>query len=155
VVSTEWNTQNKKHNGDTMQNHAVAHKRKRIVLATIDRGIEDSLRKKFAELQYEFNTVQHSLEAVIDLLENDIDLLIIDMDLYGNVSLDVLPVIRKLRPRIPIVLISDDLTHCVRKIAAEQGVTFQAGKPRDPIDMNHIVEVVEKIIAKQELMQVN
>jgi two-component system, NtrC family, nitrogen regulation response regulator GlnG len=138
-----------------MENSMMVNRRKRIVLATIDRGIEDSLSKQFTELHYEFTAVQRSLDAVTKMLDYDIDLLIMDLDMYGNVSVDLLPVIRKLRPRLPIVLISDDLTHCVRRIAAEQGVTFQAGKPRDQHDMHSIVDAAEKIIAKRELLHVN
>jgi len=127
----------------------------RVVLATIDRNIEETLRKKFSERSIDFFSVQRGLDAVTDLLDHDSDLLIVDMDLYGNVSVDLLPLIRKLRPRLPIVLIADDLTQCVRRIAAEQGVTFQTDKPHNLEELLRIVDATEKIIAKRHLLSVN
>jgi two-component system, NtrC family, nitrogen regulation response regulator GlnG len=130
-------------------------RRKRIVLATSDRGIEDSLRKRFSELKYELFTVTRGLEAVTEMLDHDVDLMIVDLDMTGNVGVDVLPVIRRLRPRMPVVMLADDITFQIRKIAAEQGVTFQTTRPRDHHETIEIVEATEKIIAKRELLTVN
>jgi two-component system nitrogen regulation response regulator GlnG len=114
-------------------------RRKRIVLATSDRGIEDSLRKKFGELKYELFTVSRGLEAVTEMLDHDVDLMIVDLDMTGNVGLDVIPVIRRLRPRMPVVMLADDITFQIRKVAAEQGVTYQTNRPRDHHETFEIV----------------
>jgi len=138
-----------------METNKDLKRRKRIVLATSDRGVEDSLRKKFSELHYELFTVSRGLEAVTEMLDHDVDLMIVDLDMTGNVGVDVIPVIRRLRPRMPVVMLADDVTFQIRKVAAEQGVTFQTSRPRDHRETHDIVEATEKIIAKRELLTVN
>jgi len=138
-----------------MQNQDRLGRRKRVVLATIDRRMEETLGQKFSDLEYDFFCVQRSMDTVMDLLNRELDLLILDMDLCGGISIDLLPVVRKLRPCLPVVLISDDLTHSMRRIAAEQGVTFHTGKPNDPEDLGSIVYAAEKIIAKHYCLPVN
>ncbi|OPZ68666.1 MAG: Response regulator receiver domain protein [bacterium ADurb.Bin478] len=140
---------------ESMQNPAFVNGKKRIVLATMDRGMEDALKKHFTQLACEFSCVQRSMEALSDLLDHGLDLLILDMDLYGNVSIDVLPVLRRLRPRLPVVLLSDDLTQNIRTIAAEQGVTYQTEKPHDAAALSSLVDVAASIIAKRELLALN
>lgn len=131
-------------------------KRQRVVVvATSDRGMEDWLRLKFKEKKLLVYFVRRNNEAILEVLDRDIDLLIVDIDISGYVGLDVLPVIRRLRPRLPVILISEDFTYRIRKTAAEQGVTYQSVKPQSALETNDVVSVAEKIVARKELMPAN
>ncbi len=125
-----------------------------IVVATSDRIFEETLRSQF-EQNYRIYCVRRGTEAILQMLEKDIDLLILDVDITGQVGVDILPIIRKLRPRMPVVLISEDFTHRIRKTAAEQGVTFQSVKPHSSDEASDIVAVTEKIISHRETLPVN
>jgi two-component system, NtrC family, nitrogen regulation response regulator GlnG len=126
-----------------------------VVVATSDRGMEDALRAKLGEKQLQVHVVRRNNEAILEILDRDIDLLIIDVDMSGCVGVDILPVVRRLRPRLPVVLISEDFTHRIRKMAAEQGVTYQSQKPHSALETNDIVAITEKIVARRDLMHVN
>ncbi|MBN2354676.1 response regulator [candidate division KSB1 bacterium] len=126
-----------------------------IVVATSDRGMEDSLRMKFKEKNLQVYFVRRNNEAILEVLDRDVDLLIVDIDMTGGVGIDILPVIRRLCPRLPVILISEDFTYRIRKTAAEQGVTYQSVKPRSALETNDVVSITEKIVARKELMQVN
>ncbi len=130
-------------------------RRRVIVVATSDRGMEDALRAKLREKNFEVYFVHRNNEAIIEVLDRELDLLILDIDMNGNVGIDVLAVIRRLRPRLPVILMSEDFTYRIRKTAAEQGVTYQSVKPRSALETNEVVSITEKIVARKELMQVN
>jgi len=61
---------------------------------------------------------------------------------------EILPVIRRLRPRLPVILITDAFTHRIRKIAAELGITYQAYKPMSQNETEAIITATEKIVEK-------
>lgn len=126
-----------------------------VVVATSDRAMEDALRAKLGEKQLQVHVVRRNNEAILEILDRDIDLLIVDVDISGCIGVDILPVVRRLRPRLPVVLISEDFTHRIRKVAAEQGVTYQSQKPHSTLETNDIVAITEKIVARRELMHVN
>lgn len=140
----------------TMENFELTNKRqKMIIVATIDQQVESSFKNNFAESEYELHFVRRGLEAILQMLEKDVDLLILDPDMNGIIGIEIIPVIRKLRPRLPVILISEDFTFRLRKIAAEQGITYQTIKPRRAAEISNIVSVSQKIIEKKELMPVN
>lgn len=126
-----------------------------IVVATSDHTMEETLRLKLSEKNLQVYFVRRNNEAIIELLDRDIDLLIVDVDMTGGVGIDILPVIRRLRPRLPVILISEDFTYRIRKLAAEQGVTYQSIKPRSALETNDILAIMDKIVARNELLQVN
>ncbi len=125
-----------------------------IVVATSDRNLEETLRAQLAT-DYRVECVRRGADAILQMLEKEIDLLLVDIDMSGQVGTEILPVIRRLRPRLPVILISDDFTYRIRKTAAEQGVTFQSIKPRSSDETVEIASVMAKIIAHKEGLPVN
>ena len=91
--------------------HAFRRQHKVLLIATTDPEIRKSLTALFNQEIYEVNFVQRGADVVLRILEKDMDILILDLDMYGNVGIEIIPVIRKLRPRLPIVLVSDDFTN--------------------------------------------
>ncbi|HOT96227.1 MAG TPA: response regulator [bacterium] len=125
-----------------------------VVVATSDRQLEETLREQMAT-EYRVECVRRGAEAILQMLEKEIDLLLVDIDMNGQIGTEILPVIRRLRPRLPVILISDDFTYRIRKTAAEQGVTFQSVKPRSSSEAHEIINVVDKIIAHKEGLPIN
>jgi DNA-binding NtrC family response regulator len=125
-----------------------------VVVATSDRNLEETLRAQLAN-DYRVECVRRGADAILQMLEKEIDLLLVDIDMTGQIGMEILPVIRRLRPRLPVILISDDFTYRIRKTAAEQGVTFQSIKPRSSDEAQEIITVMEKIIAHKEGLTVN
>jgi DNA-binding NtrC family response regulator len=125
-----------------------------VVVATSDRNLEETLRAQMAN-DYRVECVRRGADAILQMLEKEIDLLLVDIDMNGQIGTEILPVIRRLRPRLPVILISDDFTYRIRKTAAEQGVTFQSIKPRSTGEAQEIISVVDKIIAHKERLPIN
>ncbi len=125
----------------------------RIMVASIDVNIQSSLGELFDSEHYCVETINRAGEVLLALLERTVDLMIFDLDLQGIMGPELLPVIRKLRPRLPIILVTEDYTLSIRKIAAEQGMTYQTFKPRNTAETRAIIHASEKIIEKRNMLR--
>ena len=137
-----------------MQTGTTALPRKRlIVVATIDNVIEGALGKQLRGLDYDVHFVRKGSELLLEALENDVDVLILDLEVVGMSGMDILPILRKMRPRLPIILITEDYTYRVRKVVAEQGITYQTFKPMTPAEAGMIRLAAEKILQKKNVVE--
>jgi len=126
-------------------------KKKLIIIGTIDFGVVEGLKQRLNGENYEVRFIQKGISVLIEILDNDVDLLILDLELAGVMGVEILPVIRRLRPRLPVILITDDFTHRIRKIAAELGITYQAYKPMSQNETEAIISATEKIVEKKAI----
>ena len=134
-----------------MNKNTKSDKMKLIVVGTIDFGVVEGLKQRLNGENYEVRFVQKGISVLIEILDNDVDLLILDLELAGVMGVEILPVIRRLRPRLPVILITDDFTHRIRKIAAELGITYQAYKPMSQNETEAIISATEKIVEKKAI----
>ncbi len=138
-----------------MQEGNTPERRKAILVGTIDYRIIEDLNRRLNRDDFDVRFVQKGVHLLTEILDNDIDLLILDLDLAGVMGVEMLPVIRRLRPRLPVILLSDDFTSKIRQTAAELGITYQAFKSVNSTDTDEIVSATEKIIEKRTLAQVH
>ncbi len=134
-----------------MNKNTKTDKMKLIVVGTIDFGVVEGLKQRLNGENYQVRFVQKGISVLIEILDNDVDLLILDLELAGVMGVEILPVIRRLRPRLPVILITDDFTNRIRKIAAELGITYQAYKPMSQNETEAIISATEKIVEKKAI----
>jgi DNA-binding response OmpR family regulator len=122
---------------------------KYIVIGTFEQDVYDHLRDRLSNDDAHVTLVQSGSKLLLELLDNKVDLLILDLDVTGVLGIEILPVIRRLRPRLPIILITDDMNAKIRKIAAEMGVTYQAYKPMSNAETQAIATATERLLDRQ------
>jgi DNA-binding response OmpR family regulator len=136
-----------------MQTRTKSPDKRLIIVGTVDKMIEDALGKQLNNPNYEVRFVRKAVNVLLETLENVIDILILDMDLVGIDGMEILPIIKKMRPRLPVILITEDYTYRVRKAVAEHGVTYQAFKPMSPAEVGSIRLAAEKILTKKSAVE--
>ncbi|MDZ7723093.1 MAG: response regulator [candidate division KSB1 bacterium] len=119
---------------------------KSILIASYDPNIYDTVSRNLQELDYDIRFAQRGVKVLNEILDGNVELLILDVELAGMMGIELLPVIKKIRPRLSVILITDDLNRRIRQIAAEEGVVYQAQKPMTPQESNSITRVAEKVI---------
>lgn len=122
---------------------------KSIVIGTFDAQLFEHLRGKLAQADVHIRLVQRGEKILLEILDNDIDLLILDLDLAGAMGIDMLPVIRRLRPRLPMILITEDMNARIRKTAAEVGLIYQAFKPMTNAETDAIATATARFINRR------
>ena len=117
-----------------------------ILIASFDNNVYHNLVNELDEPKRDIRFAQRGTRVLQEILENHIDLLILDVELAGMMGTELLPLIKKLRPRLPVILITDDMNKRVRQMAAELGVTYQAFKPISSHETDAIRSATQKII---------
>jgi DNA-binding response OmpR family regulator len=124
-------------------------RRKTIVIGTFDYQVFEHLYTKLSSSYFDVRFVQRGVKILLEILDNEVDLLILDLDLAGVLGIEILPVIRRLRPRLPVILITDDMNTRIRKMAAELGITYQAYKPISVAETEAIVSATERLMERK------
>ena len=119
---------------------------KLAIIASEDPIITDQIRGIIIKHGYSIISAKTALNSILKILEKQVDLLIIDLDFTQNNSLDLIKIIKKMRPRLPIVVLSEDFSlDTVRKFI-ELNVFYFAMKP---IQIYEIEKVIEAIMRYQ------
>ena len=121
-------------------------RKKQIVVATIDRNIEDLFFEGLEDDELEVTFLRKASDVLLTILEEDLDLLIVDLELSGISGIDLIPIIRKSRPRLPLIVISNDFTYQVRKMVAQEGVTYQFFKPVNIGELTEVLKTTQSIL---------
>jgi two-component system nitrogen regulation response regulator GlnG len=122
---------------------------KLILVGTIDRKVEEVLEKKLDGLRYNVCYVRKGSEVVLNILKRDVDLLILDMNVSKPLGFDILSIIRKTRPRLPVIVISADCMYQLRRAVVEERVSSQMLKPMETDDITLVSETVNKLLTTQ------
>jgi len=123
--------------------------KKTIIVGTIDPNIEEVIGQNLDLLQFNITFVRKSSKLLLAILDHDVDLMILDMDLPGPFGFEILPIIRKSRPRLPMIIISEDYTYNLRKIVAEQKINYQLIKPVDSEEIDLVTETVQSLLYRK------
>ncbi len=102
---------------------------KSILLATCDRQLEIDIVKYFEEESLRIETVRYGQKLILEILDNDYDFLIIDQFLEGLSGEELIQIIRRSRPHIPIIYIADKEDFEKSKRIMEEGILLRFFKP--------------------------
>ena len=88
-------------------------------------------------------TIEKSIIKLISsMLEKEICLLILDLDPPQGLNIDSIDIVRKLRPRLPIIVLSVDNSLEMLKMLVQKGVFYTVFKP---IQADEIEEVIQAV----------
>ena len=115
---------------------------KSVLLATADEDIKevicDSLRGFSGG--YYVKPVEESGKAILTLLNEGVDLAIVDLNIGGISGLETVEIMRKSRPKVPIVVISSDKSVETGSKVMQQGVFYYMFKPFRIDELKTVVE---------------
>lgn len=123
-----------------------------VLLASNDAEVVDSLLPVFRTLDLNGIVVNRGGEVLLTLLDVDFQLIVLDTDLDGISGTEVFPIIRRIRPRIPVIITSSNLTLDQGKELAENGVLYRLSKP---INLDEAREIVKAFRKKLQFEPVN
>ncbi len=115
-----------------------------ILIADDDRGIRTVLDHALGRAGYEVRSTGNAATLWRWVADGQGDLVITDVVMPDENGLDLLPRIRKLRPELPVVVMSAQNTLLTAVKSAERGAYEYLPKP---FDLNELVRVVERALA--------
>jgi len=95
---------------------------------------------------YNIEIAQTSIEVIKKIQNNFIDVLIIDFELLGTYLYDILSIIKKINPRLKIIIISNNISLEIVKQIRQIGIFYYSIKP---LDFEEIKSAVKVALLKQ------
>lgn len=91
-------------------------------------------------------TVAETSDFLLEILDKRVDLTIIDVDLSGLPTAKTIQIFKKCRPRVPVIVISDDYSVETGSRIMEQGVFYYLYKP---LEYDRLKEIVQSALNKR------
>ncbi|HLB25049.1 MAG TPA: response regulator [Nitrospirota bacterium] len=118
-----------------------------ILVGSPEAAMRDELAKLVSEgLGRAVVGVSESSDLLLELIGRDVDLVILDTNLGGLPVADTVQIMKKCRPRVPVVVISDDYSVATGSRIMEQGVFYYMYKP---VDMGSLLKIIESALKKR------
>ena len=114
---------------------------KSILFAISDEGMKEQVSEVLNGIAtYSLTWVGESADLLLKILDKDIDLAIIDENLAGMAGAKLIQIIKKSRPRIPLIIISSGNSKEELARVLEQGVFYFIIKPINGEELKEAVE---------------
>ncbi len=119
---------------------------KSILAAISDDGLKGQVLAVLNGIAiYSLTWVGDSGDLLLKILDRDIDLAIIDENLAGMVGSKLIKIIKKSRPRIPLIIISSGKSKEELARVLEQGVFYFIISPINGAELRQAVESALKV----------
>ena len=99
-----------------------------------------------AKYKREVTGVTEASELILEVIGRELDLVIIDTNLKGLHPAKTVQIVKRCRPSLPVIVISDDYTVATGSRIMEQGVFYYMYKP---VEMDQLGELVERALLKR------
>ena len=117
---------------------------KSAIIAADDKEQISKISNILTELDFSVITSQNTLNAILKLLNNKVHLLIIDINNRIEEKIEAIEIVKKLRPRLPILVFIDDNGIDVIRELAEAGAFYVAIKAVEKEKLKDIIHAVNK-----------
>jgi DNA-binding NtrC family response regulator len=121
--------------------------KKRILIIEDDDEMRSLLKDFIEEEGYEADSVEKGTYAIRKLMTDPFDLIITDIRMPGYSGLEILPELKRLQPRIPIIVITAFGSEEVYRKALSRGANAYLEKP---IQFYKLKELIQEIISTKE-----
>jgi len=115
---------------------------KSSIIVSEDASVVNQLTDILMQHDYTVTIEKSIVKFISSMLEKEISLLVLDLDQPQGPNFDSIDIIRKLRPRLPIIVLSADGSLEMLNILVQKGVFYTASKP---IQAEEIEEVIQAI----------
>jgi len=114
-----------------------------IIVAATDTNVINALNTILIDRNYSILIENSNTSALLKVLDQNIELLIVDLDMSKNTGLDFIQIVRKTRPRLPIIVLSENPTIETIQEILNMGVYYWTFKPVLPNEINKFIDAIE------------
>ena len=109
-----------------------------VLLASKDSEVASSLLPVLREFEFNGIVVNRGGDVLLTLLDLDFELIIIDAELVGMSGDEIFPIVRRIRPKIPVIFVADNLSLEMGKELAQNGILYRLSKP---VNINEVRDI--------------
>lgn len=127
-------------------------KRVNILIVDDEEIVRDSLSTWLKEDGYDVTAVESGVKALEVLPQKEWNLILVDLKMPGMDGLQLMDEIKKVKPEIPVIIITAYATVDTAVKAMKKGAYDYLVKPFNPEDLSH---TIRKILEHEELLKEN
>lgn len=113
-----------------------------IIVASSDSQVRRTVSDLLDPTSNQVRTTPRSSELIRWALDGDFDVFVVDVDLVGMDGVETLSILKQVRPKVPVIMLSSDASHEVSRQIAEIGVFYHFVKPLDAADLMQVIKAV-------------
>ena len=121
---------------------------KSSIIASEDTTVINQVTEILLQNEYSVTVEKSILKIISKILESEITLLFLDLESPQNIALDSIDIIRKLRPRLRIIVLSIDNTLETLKALAQKGIFYSTIKPIQAEEIQEVLNAIEQAYKK-------
>lgn len=112
------------------------------VIISEDSAIISQISGIISKHNYAIIPANSALNSILKILEKQIDLVIVDLYFPPNTSLELIKIIKRMRPRLPIIALSEDFSLRTVREFIELGIFYCAMKPIQIREIENVLDAV-------------
>jgi DNA-binding NtrC family response regulator len=118
-----------------MANHRI------ILVATPEPLARQELLARFSGQDYQVIAVERGSDALLVVAEESVGLVILDISIQEPSGAKTVEILRKMRPRLPVIVLSGDHSVEAGRQILQHGVFYYFLKPFNPEELDQIVRL--------------
>ncbi len=119
-----------------------------VLIASSDEPLAEYLYHQLIDLGWTVSGATLLSDLLRKVREGEVDILLLDSHVEGIPSYDLIPLIKKINSRLPIIALSEDSSLEMSKRVRLEGVFFLAMKPIDPEEIRAAVGDAIRMISE-------
>ena len=114
---------------------------RKVLIVTSELSIRQQILSRASAKGYQAVAVERCCDALLAVFEQNVGLVIIELSIDEPAGVKAVEILRKIRPRLPLVVLSGDRSLEAGRQVLQHGVFYYLLKPFDCEELDQIVQI--------------
>ena len=114
---------------------------RKVLIVTSELSIRQQLLSRVSAKGYQAVAAERCCDALLAVVEQNVGLVIIDLSIDEPAGVKTVEILRKIRPRLPLIVLSGDRSLEAGRQVLQHGVFYYLLKPFDCDELDQIVQI--------------
>ncbi|MDD5558171.1 response regulator [Candidatus Methylomirabilis sp.] len=114
---------------------------RKVLIVTPELSVRQQILSRVSAKGYEAVAAERGYDALLTVVEQNVGLVIIDLSIDESAGVKTVEILRKIRPRLPLVVVSGDRSLEAGRQVLQHGVFYYLLKPVDLEELDQIIRI--------------
>jgi len=120
---------------------AIMRDQRKVLIVTSELSIRQQILSRVSAKGYQTVAAERCCDALLAVVEQNVGLVIIDLSIDEPAGVKTVEILRKIRPRLPLVVLSGDLSLEAGRQVLQHGIFYYLLKPFDCEEFDQVVQI--------------
>lgn len=114
---------------------------RKVLIVTSESSIRQQILSRVSAKGYQAVAAERGYDALLTVVEQNVGLVIIDLSIEESAGVKTVEILRKIRPRLPLVVLFSDRSLEAGRQVLQHGVFYYLLKPFDIEELDQVVQI--------------